>query len=155
MDSNAFFILPTLVAKVYVRLIHSNMNVHGASRRSIGAVLIAAGLAIQIAASWWPSAPVVTAMSTVALGATIVVAERLAAQRNACLVLSAHLLAYGGLYLLFVGSVIHMANIGSNRGWHLWLILDLIASMLPMALAIQCCVSAMTTAIRGEDATGR
>jgi hypothetical protein len=116
--------------------------------------LIAVGLAIQLAFVWWPAAPVVTAMALVALGATGATIVRLANHRAAPLLVAAHLLVYGSLYLLFVGAVLHAAAAASPRGLELRLCLDLAASIWPMAVAGKLAVAAV---IRrgGEDASTR
>lgn len=120
-----------------------------------GSGLIGIGLAIQIAATWWPAAPVVTAMSLVALGATALTIARVCRHWAAAFVLALHLTIYVGLYLLFVGALCHAATAGPRPGWHSWQMLDLGLSIWPMALALRWALAAILSSTSGEDATTR
>ena len=104
-----------------------------------GLMLVAAGLALLIAANWWPGAPVTTAMALVALGATRATVARWAA---APLVLVTHTTAYVTLYALFFGSACHAM---AARGDDAWRVVDLVVSTGPMAVAVVLAIVALAS----------
>jgi hypothetical protein len=108
-----------------------------------GPALIAAGLAILIAATWWPTAPVFIAMGLVALGATRAMIVRFRSANCLATLLAAHLVVYGSLYLLLVGAAWHKAAGAVERGWMLHHWLDLATSVALMGVAARCAVLAM------------
>ena len=75
-------------------------------------------------------------MSLVALGATAATLERCRRRPTPPAVLAAHTIIYGGLYLLFVGAVLH-AQARSPGGFGLLPAVDLAASLWPMAIALR------------------
>jgi hypothetical protein len=125
---------------------------HAAAASRRWPALVATGLAIQIAAPWWPTAPVLAAMTLVALGATVVLIERFRGAAGLPHLLVAHLIVYGSIYLLFAGAVWHANSTGvrSHRAASLWL--DLAASAMLMGMTVR----AALTAMRAREAkTGR
>lgn len=98
-------------------------------------VLIGAGLAILVTATWWSIAPVVTALGIISLGTTEITLSRF---RNASQLLQTvilHATIYAALYALFVGATLHAASRSSAHGLSAWTALDLAISVLPMTLA--------------------
>ena len=116
---------------------------------------IGLGLALQIAATWWPIAPVVTALALVALGATSATVSRLANNRAAAPLLLAHLAIYSLLYVVYVGAVWHGAHSGARQGWHFWQWLDVALSFAPMFVSLRLVYVALTGGAGRKDATSR
>ena len=113
---------------------------------------IAVGFAILLAGAWWSSAPVVTAMALIALGATGTTVNR---SHSACtfhIVVALHLFVYLNLYFLFVGAVCHASTQAAPGGFNLLRALDLGMSVVPMALVMRGSLAAM---IGGRDAPAR
>src|SRR4051812_36075069 len=63
---------------------------------------IAIGLIVLLTAGTWPQAPMISAMALIAIGATDLTIERVAALKTSGHWLSLHCLTYGTLYTLFV-----------------------------------------------------
>jgi hypothetical protein len=124
----------------------------GATLRS-GPALIAIGLAVLVAATWWPAAPVISALAVVILGATAATLSRFSHHRALCPMIALHLFVYGGLYLMFIGAAWHAAATGQRSGRHIWQTLDLAASVFPMGLAARWSIAALLGRMGGEDAT--
>jgi hypothetical protein len=114
--------------------------------------LIAAGLTVLLAQTCWPLIPAVTAVSFVALGATIVTIARL--HRTALLRsgITIHLFVYASLYLIFIGAICDAATRGPNGGLTLVQTIDLGLSAGVMAFVARICVAAI---IGGGDAPAR
>ena len=102
-----------------------------------GEICIGLGLIILIAAVWWPGAPLVTAIAIVALGATDTVAFRFRASTSAVPIIVLHGITYALLYALIVGARLHMPAAAPPASVSGFVILDLIASTFPMALALK------------------
>ena len=101
-------------------------------------ILIAIGLAMLLAAAWWPAIPVITAMSILGLGATDATLVRYRGTPALVPIVLLHAATYVGLYGLFIGATLHAAGTVSPAGLGLWSALDLAASAFPMAIAMQC-----------------
>jgi hypothetical protein len=102
----------------------------------LGPVLIGIGLAILLIAAYWPSAPVVTAMAIIALGATHVMTTRFSASTAALPIMVLHGLTYVLFYTLFVGSRLHVPTSAPAPSVSTLTLLDLAASALPMTVAV-------------------
>ena len=100
-------------------------------------ILIAAGLATLLAAAWFPAMPVVTAMAILTLGATDSTLARFRGTPAIVPVILLHTAAYVTLYVLFLGAALHAATATAAAGPSVWATLDLAASAVPMAIAIQ------------------
>jgi hypothetical protein len=101
--------------------------------RSIGL-----GLLILITFAWWPDAPVVTAIATIALGATDSMIARFRSSPAAIPIMVLHGMTYTLLYALFVGARLHVATPAAlTPGVSGLAMLDLIASAFPMAIALK------------------
>jgi hypothetical protein len=105
-------------------------------------VLIVAGLLVLVAAAWRPAVPAVTGMALVALGATGATIARFRGTAALAPVSLAHLAIYGGLYALFVGAELHAAA-RANAGIGLAVVIDLAASVWPMAAATRLAVDTL------------
>jgi hypothetical protein len=115
---------------------------------------IVVGLAILVVSAWLPTAPVVTGMAIVTLGATGATISRLVRHPAADFLLSGHLLVYSSLYLLFVGAQWHSMTVGTQAGRAFWPAIDLAASLWPMFIAFRLALSGiLDSRQRGEDAT--
>lgn len=102
-----------------------------------GPALIAAGLVVLIFASGLSGAPVLTAFAFIALGATEVT---LARHHNTARLLPLailHAITYATLYALFLGATLQAATTSSSRNVHWLVVLDVAASLFPMAIAAQ------------------
>lgn len=99
-------------------------------------VLIGTGLAILIAATYWPSAPVVTAMAIIALGSTEVMVARVRNSVAAWPIVVLHGMTYVLLYSLFVGAQLHVPIAAPSSGVNNLSMLDLAVSAFPMAAAL-------------------
>jgi hypothetical protein len=108
-----------------------------ASLAELSAPLIAVGLTILIAAVWIPALPVVTAMALLALGATNATLRRFRRSPTLVPALVLHATTYVGLYALCIGATLHAATNPSAQGLGASETLDLAASTLPMAVALQ------------------
>jgi hypothetical protein len=102
-----------------------------------GAPLIALGLAVLLASTWIPIAPVLTAMAILALGATNITLARFHGSPALYPVLLLHAGTYLTLYALFLGASLHATAAASTAGPDLWQVFDLAVSIIPMAAAAQ------------------
>jgi hypothetical protein len=102
----------------------------------LGPVLIGIGLAILFAAAYCPSAPVVTAMAIIALGATDVMASRFSASTAALPIMFLHGMTYLLFYALFVGARLHVPTSAPTPNVNIPALLDLAASAFPMTVAV-------------------
>jgi hypothetical protein len=100
---------------------------------SWGPALIAAGLGVLLSAAWWPTAPLVSAMALLALGATGATLARFGTSPGFPTILAVHVVVYAGLYVLFVGATLHTATRSGGVEW--WRAADLAASFWPMIAA--------------------
>lgn len=100
-----------------------------------GPALIAAGLAVLILAAWWPALPVVSAMALLTLGATGSTLARFNRSPSLRAFLPVHIVVYAGLYVLFIGAILHAATTRSGGGVDLLRTIDLAASVGPMSVA--------------------
>jgi hypothetical protein len=98
---------------------------------------IGVGLVIFIAAGWVPAMPVVTAMAILALGATNATIARFARSPALIPVVLLHAATYATLYALFIGATLHAATGSTTGRLSAWSALDLVASTLPMAVALK------------------
>ena|SRR6476469_1973534 len=105
------------------------------SRR--GETCIGIGLALLIAGSLWPNAPLVTAVALICLGATETTLGRFREKPALLPVIILHALAYTCLYALFVGATLHALAAASAASSNRLAMLDLMASVFPMALALK------------------
>lgn len=109
-----------------------------------GAASIAFGLSILILAAWIPSLPVITAMAILTLGATDATLARFRGTAALYPVMLLHAATYALLYALFIGATLHATNAAaSTASLSRWVLFDLAASTLPMALAVQRIVGAL------------
>jgi hypothetical protein len=115
-------------------LIHS---LRPSSNIQLGPCWIGIGLAILFAATWWPDAPVVTAMAIIALGATDVTLSRFCGSVAALPVVMLHAATYSLLYALFIGARLHGAGGAAGAGMSGFATFDLAASFVPMAIALK------------------
>jgi hypothetical protein len=102
-----------------------------------GPALVGAGLAILIAANWWPFAPVITAMAIISLGATDITLARYRRSSALLPVVMLHGFTYACLYALCVGARLHSAMASATPSASLWAALDVAVSLLPIAIATQ------------------
>jgi hypothetical protein len=104
-------------------------------------LLIAAGLTGLLASILFPAVPVVTAMAVLTLGATNSTLARFRGSSALPTLMLAHAAVYLSLYVLLIGATLHAAlptlrlSVGTA--------LDLVASILPMALAIRSVVGSL------------
>jgi hypothetical protein len=98
-------------------------------------VLISIGLVILVAAAYWPSAPVVTAIAIIALGSTEVIVSRFRGSVAALPIIVLHGMTYVALYSLFVGARLHVPAVAPPLSVNN-LSLDLAASTFPMTVAL-------------------
>jgi hypothetical protein len=105
--------------------------------------LIGAGITLLIAAACWPVIPVATAVSLVALGATLAVKSRYIGTAMLRGALVAHLLVYSSLYLLFVGAIYDAAMRGPQRGLDLLHRLDMGLSIGVMLIVVRFSIAAI------------
>lgn len=117
-----------------------------------GEWLIAAGLAVLSMAAVMPLAPVATGLACTALGATRATLARSYRPGRRPYVLAAHLFIYANLYVLLLGAVFHAAATGSAGGLEWPRTLDVICSLLPMAVAIGTALAGLGDA---EDSVAR
>ena len=115
-------------------LFHSQVTLPSATA---GPLLIAVGLAGLLASAWLPAVPVVTAMAILALGATDAMLVRFRHSPAFVPIILLHSAAYAALYGLFVGATLHATATAAGQGVNAWEALDLAASTLLMALALQ------------------
>jgi hypothetical protein len=101
-----------------------------------GPVLIGIGLSILFAAAFWPSAPIVTAMAIIALGATDAIASRYQGSVPALPVTILHGTTYMLLYMLFVGARLHVPATAPSSAVSSLAVLDVAASAFPMVIAL-------------------
>ncbi len=96
-----------------------------------GPVLIGIGLAILFAGAYWPSAPVVTAIAIIALGATDAMVSRFRDSVAALPIIVLHGMTYVLLYSLFVGARLHVPTAAPATCVSGLAILDLVAQRIP------------------------
>ena len=124
-----------------------------ARRPRLGAGLVAVGLSVMAAMSWWQSAPVAAAAALVALGATYITIDDFGRHPAFLTIAASHLLVYGTLISLFAGSLVH--KVGTRQsGWQWNQLMDLAAGATAVILAAQCMSKALALRLRGEDPTG-
>jgi len=121
-------------------------STHAAEAALWGPALIAVGLAILMLAAWWPSAPVVSAMALLFLGATGATLARFGRHPALRTILAVHIVVYAGLYALYFGAVCHAADSATGGGWNLARTADLAASIWPMFAALRLCFAALRKA---------
>lgn len=102
-----------------------------------GEISVGLGIVILITAAWWPVAPLVTAIAIIALGATDAVVCRLRSSTAAVPIIVLHGITYTLLYALFVGARLHTPAAAPSASVAGFVMLDLIASTFPMALALK------------------
>jgi hypothetical protein len=104
---------------------------------AIAPTLIGGGLAQMILAAWLPIVPVVTGIAMIALGSTELTLARF---RDATVFVPAlvlHATTYALLYALFVGAQIHTSQTAPLPRISDLATLDLVISIVPMAIAIR------------------
>jgi hypothetical protein len=108
---------------------------HWSSPAQAATWLIGAGLVVLLAQTIWPALPALTAVAMIALGATNATIGRWLDNANLCrhLILSA--VIYASLYLLFVGAVLDAAARTSFGRLELPQTMDLVMSVVVMAIA--------------------
>jgi hypothetical protein len=104
---------------------------------SSGSALIGAGLAILFAATWWPNAPILTAVALITLGATQLTLARFHGMPAFVPLVVLHAATYFTLYALFVCATLHAVTASTASGMSGWTALDLAASVFPMAIALK------------------
>ena len=111
--------------------------VHDSRRQISATALIGVGLLTLIVSAFWPSAPVVTAMAIIALGATGVTLARF--QGNAALltIVILHSLTYATLYAVFIGATLNSTHQHSASNFAIWNTLDLTLSVFPMVVLLR------------------
>jgi hypothetical protein len=109
---------------------------HRSESSQLGPALIGAGLVSLLAVSRWPDAPVLTPLALITLGATQITLARFRGSASLVSVAIVHGAIYAGLYGVFVGAVLHTAMFSSTPGINASRALDLVASAVPMALAL-------------------
>src|SRR6188472_1749086 len=102
-----------------------------------GETSIGLGLAILISAACWPGAPLVTAIAVIALGATDAMIFRFRASTAAAPLIVLHGMTYALLYALFVGATLHVPAAAPSASVSVFVVLDLIASAFPVAIALR------------------
>jgi hypothetical protein len=102
---------------------------------SRGPVWIGSGLCILVANALVPSVPVITGMALVAAGATAETTLRFRGRAGSLVVLL-NLLAYAGLYALFVGAALDRGAVTSALRYSWLMSTDLALSVLPITAAI-------------------
>jgi hypothetical protein len=107
------------------------------SSPAVGPWLIAFGLTILLTAVLFPSIPAVSAMAIVALGATQSTLLRFRHSPVLPSIMLLHAATYLSLYLTFVCAVLYTPAAGTANALSLLGALDLAASILPMAMALQ------------------
>ena len=112
-------------------------SLHRSDRSQSCTALIGAGLAILLAVTWWPNAPILTAVALIALGATQITLARFHGTPAFVTVLVLHAATYVSLYALFVCATLHAATVSAASSMSGWTALDLAASALPMAIALK------------------
>jgi hypothetical protein len=120
-----FYRVPRVDARTYA---NQNGNVNPT-------FLIALGLILLIAAAWLPAAPVLSAMGLIALGTTQITASRYRGTSSFLQLLILHAATYACLYGLFVGAVFDAALRTSATRSVYWTALDLVVSVVPVAMA--------------------
>jgi hypothetical protein len=98
----------------------------------------------------WPAVPVVSGMALVALGATQVTIERFRCRPHGFLVVGLNLAVYCGLYAVFVGASLHLAEMSAGHHLRAAGAIDLAAS----ALVILATLAAAGQALRPPDTMG-
>jgi hypothetical protein len=97
--------------------------------------VVGTGLGVLLIALAWPTAPAITGMSLVALGATAATIERFRGLPALVPILFAHAAIYGGLYALFIGAVLSSRTAAAGHlGW--LAAIDLAVSSVPIAGAV-------------------
>jgi hypothetical protein len=114
--------------------------------------VIAVGLVVLLANSFWPALPVMSGISLVALGATLSVVTRFRSSPARPYLIAAHSFVYFTLYLLVIGAVLHASMAQPGDGLRLVQAIDLLLSMVPMVAAIR---AALTASAADEDVPAR
>jgi hypothetical protein len=102
-----------------------------------GTSFIAVGLVVLLLAPAWPTAPVVTAVSLIALGATHITLARLRNNPHVLPLVFLHAAIYTVLYALFLCATLHASSVAAASNIQLHVGLDIALSVLPMAVAAQ------------------
>jgi len=100
----------------------------------LGPLWITIGLAIMVVGAFYPNAPVVTALSLIALGATEVAVSRRHESPSPVPIVLIQGTTYALLYALFIGARLHTH--GEALAGPLTM-LDLAASMFPIAIVLR------------------
>jgi hypothetical protein len=116
----------------------------------LGPQLIGFGVGLLLLNAVWPAMPVVTGMALVALGATSATVKRYCDSQNAAFIVAMNLLVYCGLYALFVGATLHQALFAGGHRLGTFAAVDLVLSMLPLAMAVEQTCSALGIRARSE-----
>ncbi len=102
-----------------------------------GSLLIAIGIAALLASMWLPNMPVVTAMAVLTLGATDATLARYRRSPALPVITLTHAAVYLSLYSMFIGATLHVPSVALSHGLVRGAVIDLAASILPMAIAVQ------------------
>jgi hypothetical protein len=125
-------------------MLRVSFNMLTASARSnAAAALIAFGLAYLIVSSIVPKLPVATAITLVALGASVTLCGHVQHRVWPPELLAAHLLAYGVLYALLVTAICDLASRAPATGISSVQYLDLGLSAIVMAYTTRLCLAAL------------
>jgi hypothetical protein len=109
-------------------------------------VWIGLGLTIVILGAFYPNAPVVTAIALISLGATEALVSRGHWPPSAVSLILLHSISYTLLYALFIGARLYTPAGTSAAPLTLLTSLDLVASTLPMAVALRRILACLRTA---------
>lgn len=115
---------------------------------SAGAWLIAAGLAGVLFATCWPSFPVLTAVSAIALGATDATIARYRRSPALFGVVLLHAITYAALYSLFAGVVLQKSSIVGSVSPLIFV--DLVLSAIVVLIAAKRVVVTLRDQLRLE-----
>jgi hypothetical protein len=107
------------------------------------ATLITTGLVLFIAHACGLAIPVATALTLVALGATIETIARVAHTSSARFLLAANLLSYMSLYLLLIGAICDASLRSARDGITFLQGLDFGVSAMVMVLVVRACIAAI------------
>jgi hypothetical protein len=101
-----------------------------------GAPLIVAGITALMTVAAFPTAPAVTALSIVMLGATNTTLDRYRHSQALTAALLLHTGAYASLYVLFVGATLHAAAATPSGALSTLPAVDLVTSAIPLAISV-------------------
>jgi hypothetical protein len=113
---------------------------------SAGPWFIAAGLSMLLACVLCPVIPAVTAMAIVTLGATLATLVRFRQSPAIATLMLLHAAVYLSLYVTFVCAVLYKPVEAYSHALSVFTALDLAASIVPIALALQAVGSALRPA---------